>query len=70
MTQDAMGVWKVSRGAAWETGGAQSLEDLLLLMMEGRRSEETDEAWSGSKRKRRRTRIMMPVCLCLCGVCV
>jgi len=43
---------------------------MMLLMMEGRRSEETDEAWSGSKRKRRRTRITMPVCLCLGGVCL
>ncbi|GAB5034381.1 o6-methylguanine-dna methyltransferase [Nannochloropsis oceanica] len=29
LTQDSMGVWKVSAGAMWKTGQAQSLEDLL-----------------------------------------
>lgn len=43
VTQDAMGVWKVSRGTEWEMGGAQLLEDLLHAEVEEDEEEEDEE---------------------------
>ena len=40
LTQDVMGVWKVSRAAEWDTGGAQSLADLVQAGVEEEEEEE------------------------------
>lgn len=56
LTQDAMGVWRVSAGAMWKTGGAQSLEDLLKEEGEGNEGEEGEDEKKSKNDKKKRKR--------------
>lgn len=54
LTQDSMGVWKVSAGAMWKTDQAQSLEDLLKEECGGGEGEGgyVKKSKNGKERKR------------------